>query len=207
MAIQHYLSRISDLVIPLLLYFVWNWDLHFILLFSYLDVIVGLFINYFKERRIKQYKKLKQPFAKRRAFQYFTLGLLGIIFFELAITQIYPSLNLWSSFISFLILEEMGVPQFVFVFPLVILLNYQQYQSLFIKTKVYSFYPLNYLENTNKQNYQLYALSGLLIFGMSFLFPSTPLLSLFLILGLKILTDFVMIPFLNRKFIKQFVHL
>jgi NADH:ubiquinone oxidoreductase subunit 2 (subunit N) len=207
MAIQHYISRISDLVIPLLLYFVWNWDLHFILLFSYLDLIVGIFMNYFKERRIKQYKKLKQPFAKRRAFQYFTLGLLGIIFFELAITQIYPSLNLWSSFINFLMLEEMGVPQFVLVFPLVILLNYQQYQSLFIKTKVYSFYPLNYLENTNKKNYQLYALSGLLIFGMSFLFPSTPLLSLFLILGLKFLTDFVMIPFLNRKFIKQFVHL
>jgi hypothetical protein len=200
------ISNAFDIVVPLLLYFVWDWDLHFILLFAYIDALAGVAVSFFKERKIEQYKNTRNP--KSSLFLLRNLGfvVLGIYFYELAIGQIYPELELWSSFVDFLLFEEMGIPQFALIFPLIILLNYQQYQLLFIKTNAFQFFPLVFLQNKNRNTWLLFLVSAAFIFGLSVFLPATPLLYLCLILGIKSLFDFVLIPSLDKKFVKQYVN-
>jgi hypothetical protein len=200
------ISNIFDIVVPLLLYFVWNWDLHFILLFAYIDALAGVAVSFVKERKIESFKNLPKPKSVMYFVRNLSFVLLGIVFFELTITQIYPDLDLWQSLVDFLLFKEMGLPQFVLIFPLIILLNYQQYQMLFIKSKAYQFLPLVFLQNKNRNTWLIYCVSGSLIFGLSIFISASPLLYLLFILGLKTSSDFLLIPFLDKQFVKQYVN-
>ena len=206
MQVQQQISRIFDLVVPLLLYFVWEWSLHYIFLFVYIDALSGACVSYFKERRIELTKNTKVKKSFFNLVKYLILNFLGIILFEFAIMQVHPELNLWDSFVDFLLIKEMGLPQFVLIIPLIALLNYQQYQTLFIKTRAYEFLPLNFLQNNNNSTWMLFALLGLLTFVISLLFKSSPMLVLLVFLAIKAIIDFVLIPFLDRYFVKHFVN-
>lgn len=203
---QQNVTQSLDLIIPLLLYFVWDWDLHFILLFSYFDALASLVLNVFKERKIANYKSLPQSKPTTTFLKHFGLTLTGILFFELAILQIYPDINLWSSFVDFLLFKELGIPQVALIVPIIILFNYQQYQLLFVKMRVYETMPLSYLQNQHHNSRLLYTISGALIFGISILFSGSPLLHLSLIVLFKAASDFILIPYLDKKFVNQFVN-
>lgn len=200
------ISSIFDILVPLMLYFLWDWDLHFILLFAYIDALAGVVVSFVKERKIEAYKRTANPKAKKLLIRNLGAVVLGIIFFEMAVSQIYPNLLLWTSFVDFLLFKEMGIPQIVLILPLIGLLNYQQYQMLFIKTKAYQFLPLLFLQNKNCNNWLLFTVSATLIFGLSTLLEASPLSYLILILGLKALFDFMLIPYLDGKFVKQYVN-
>lgn len=200
------ITRIFDIAIPLMLYFIWDWDLHFILLFAYLDTLTGIVVSAVKERKIERTRRIATSKFKQRFLTYALFGILGIIFFELAIVQLYPEIQLWESFIDFLLFKELGIPQIVWIVPLVILLNYQQYQIQFIKSRVFELMPLNYLANNHRNTWLFFAISGLFVFGLSTLVKGTPLLFLFVIVGFKALVDFILIPLLDKQFVQQFVN-
>lgn len=203
---QQLISSIFDFLIPFLLYFIWDWDLHFILLFTYIDALAGIVVSYFKERKIESYKQISKSTAVQNLLKYLIFGVLGIVFFELAVQQIYPEMHLWKSFIEFLLFEEFGIPQFAFFLPIIVLLNTQQYKLLFIKNNMHQALPLVFLQQKNRNTWMIFALSGLFIFGFSALISATPLLYLLLIVALKSATDLWLIPYLDQQFVKQFVN-
>jgi hypothetical protein len=203
---QQIVNQTLDLILPLFLYFFWDWDLHFIFLFSYFDSLTGAVLNLLKERKIADYKSLNQIKFGAKVIKYLGLTLIGILFFELAILQIYPDIDLWSSFIDFLLFKELGIPQIALIIPIIVLFNYQQYQLFFVKMRVYETMPLAYLQNRHLNGSLLYVVSGALIFGISTFFPSSPLLHLSLVVLFKAVIDFIFIPYLDKKFVNQFVN-
>ena len=51
-----YIQILGDAVIPLLGFFVWNWNIYFILLFYLLDLLVKEVVIHFKSNRIVKFK-------------------------------------------------------------------------------------------------------------------------------------------------------
>lgn len=201
------ITGVFDLILPILLYFVWGWDLHFILLFAYIDTFSGVIVSFFKERKIQKYKLIKKDDASKNLLIYLFFGFVGLVFYEISIQNIYPKLDLWSSFVDFLLFEEMGIPQFAIVIPLVLLLNYQQYNVMFIRSESYRFTPLNFLQQKNRNTWLFWMISAALFFGMSTFFKFSPIYFLFVMLVLKALIDFVVLPYLDKRFVSQFVNL
>ncbi len=203
---QLLLSKIFELLIPLLLYFLWNWELHFILLFAYIDIIAAIVISYLKERKIELYKTNQIKNAHINLSKNLIFGFLGIVFLELTVLNLYPEIDLSDSWVKFLLFEEMGLPQGVIIFPLIILLNWQQFQMTFIKTNAFQTLPFAFAQQQHRNTWLLFAVSSLFILGIELTLGGKPLLYLFLVVLFKAISDFVLIPYLDKKFVRQFVN-
>jgi len=200
------ITQIFDIAVPLLLYFVWDWHLHFIFLFVFIDALSGVFVSFLKETKIEAFKRVRSKKSKIRFTLYFSCFVFGVVFFELALLSVYPKLDLWSSFKDFLFLEEMGIPQFIILIPIIVLLNYQQYQALFIRTQAYQFLPLNFLQNKNKNTWLIFLIWGTLVYALGILGKPSPTLLLLFAVGLKLCFDFLLKPYLDKKYVQQFVN-
>ena len=130
------IQAIGEAVIPLLGYFFFDWNLYFILLYYFIDLLATeVFLN-LKVKKIIEFNK-GQNVNKRR----WTLSVINLIFIFLligashfAIYFILPGIDFYDEFILFMNYEELGVPipQWMLLFPLVFFGNYQQYKMFFL---------------------------------------------------------------------------
>jgi len=132
---QKLIQTLGELLIPVLGFYAWNWDLNFIFLFYFIDLFAYQVFTYIKWKKIATFWGLvfsSKTFLFFNAL--FAVGLAIVIFIEIAISFVYPTLNLGVSLIQFLTYSEWGIPQVVMLIPLVVLANYQQHKMLFVAT-------------------------------------------------------------------------
>jgi hypothetical protein len=134
---QRRIQAIGELIIPLLGYFVFEWDLFFIGLYYLLDLIATEFFLQLKYTKVVNHAKQTVPFDNllRIRIGSMLLVLLIITLFFVFNRLYYAQTDLITAFIDFLNYEEAGIPipQGYILLPLVFLGNYQQYQLTFLK--------------------------------------------------------------------------
>jgi hypothetical protein len=133
-----WIQTLADLAFPLLGYYFWHWDLYFILLFFYLDFkVFGLF-SFVKSWKIDTYKGIPPRFP-----WVYLLTTIAVLFgsFLLILPGIHkldPTFgvlkNTWE-FLSYT--EDFGIPQGIFLVPLVGYGGYMQYKMNFIQAEKY----------------------------------------------------------------------
>jgi hypothetical protein len=194
------ISILGELIIPILLFYWWQWDLHYILLFVYIDIIAALIIAYLKEQKIvkTQHKNVAKPLGLV-FLKYAGIILVSVVLFEWLITRLYPEMQLWQSFLNFLLEEELGLPQIILLLPLLFLVNFQQYSMLFIRTQQYRIMPLALLRNTHRYTWLLFLASAVLCLGTSFIIQAPLDLFLFLMLACKLISDLFLLPKIEQN--------
>lgn len=133
---QKLIQAFGELLIPLVGFFFLDWNLYFILLFLFIDLLVTeVFLN-FKAAKIHNYSPGVNPKKKWYFLAGFSalLSFLLIVLSHIAVKYISGEANFQEQFVEFLMYEEMGIPipQGVILLPLVALGNYQQYKMFFL---------------------------------------------------------------------------
>jgi hypothetical protein len=135
------IQAIGEAVIPLLGFFYFDWSLYFILLFYFIDLIATEVFTYIKVNKIITFQRIGYTFQQRygKLIINTSLVLLLLILSHLFIYFQQSGINFWKAFAEFLAYEEPGfpVPQGYILLPLVIFGNYQQYNSMFVKSNAY----------------------------------------------------------------------
>lgn len=130
-----YIVLISDAVIPLLGFFLWNWSLYFILLFYALDLLAREVITHVKTRIIyeAQHLKSREKWMRNGVVSAVLLagvlaGVHGAVFF------IAPGIDFGKELLAFWNYEEMGIQQGYILLPLVGYAAFMQYRMEFVMT-------------------------------------------------------------------------
>lgn len=127
----------SDLIIPLLGYFIWNWSLFFIVLFLLLDFVVFTILSFLKDQKVQRFKTQSYQFPMQQ------LGItLGLFLITLAVMNqgfIWHSsgFNIAQETLDFLATKEMGIPQGILLLPLIALGSYMQFKTQFLLHRAY----------------------------------------------------------------------
>jgi len=169
-------QALSELAIPLLGYFWWNWDLYFILLFYVLDLLVSSGFSFVRERKILQYRQ--QPFSFPTQQLLLTTCLLGLIFFIAlqAFFQLIPAFNPLAETWKFLAYEELGIPQGIVLIPLVIYAGYAQYRMHFLMPGKFSTQTIREVRKTHFKTLLLALAAAALWLGSTYFFAGPELL-------------------------------
>ncbi|MEN9400036.1 MAG: hypothetical protein RL632_1137 [Bacteroidota bacterium] len=126
-----FIQAIADAAIPLLGYFLWEWNLYFILLFYILDLLASEIIAHLSTKKIREYLGQQGTDIKRPIFSFFLLCVLCLmlhIFTGLAL----PGIDFKKEALAFWFYEDMGIPQgYVFV-PLIVFVAIQRYRMEFL---------------------------------------------------------------------------
>jgi hypothetical protein len=130
------IQLIGDLSIPILGYYFWDWNIYFILFFYILDVLISTIFTFVKTHKINQYQHTnKWPWVH-----------IGLILFGYIITfyllyfliyQIYPKTDLTYQLKEFMMHKDLGLPQWILLFPLLIFGGYSLYRITFLMPKTY----------------------------------------------------------------------
>ncbi len=135
------IQAIGEAVIPLLGFFYFEWSLYFILLFYFIDLIATEVFTYLKVNKIITFQHIGYSFNQRYS-KLLINSLLVVVLIFLSHVFIFfqqNGINFWEAFVAFLAYEEPGfpVPQGYILLPLVIFGNYQQYNTMFVKSNAY----------------------------------------------------------------------
>lgn len=125
-------------MIPVLGFYIWNWNLYFILLFLCLDMIGGEITLYLKGRKIKEVQGADQAkYGKTFTFISVMVLLLNLFFIHLGMFVYHEDFDLWKELISFLSYTEMGIQQGYVLIPLIGLMVFTQYKAEFLLPRKY----------------------------------------------------------------------
>lgn len=143
---QLYIQLFSNIVIPVLGFLWWGWGLYFILLFYMLDILSAEIVTYLKSKKIKDFRKNLPTIALPiKVYQIISFLFLVMIIVEMNIGMLLfnSSIDLKKEFVAFLMYKEIGIPQFVILIPLVVMMAYSSYKVDFL-------IPKHYLHMTEK---------------------------------------------------------
>jgi|688.fasta_scaffold20799_5 hypothetical protein len=199
------INSAGEVLITLLLYYWWHWDLHYILLFFYIDTFAGLTMSLLKERKIKHTQNVKQHLLLNSA-AYITLAFLGVGLYEFGTTLLYPEMHLWQSILGFVQEKEFGISQLFLLLPALFLVNYQQYKTFFIKTQEFRVVPLQLIQTTHQFTWLLFMASGLVYTLCALIFQRPIDFFLFIIIGTKLINDLVLIPRIERSALRKLLN-
>ncbi len=121
----------AEIAIPLLGYFFWDWGFYFILLFFLLDYFVFLVFSFIKHRKIVQERTSLYLFPIKQVFYSSAILIFTLLLIYITLPLIGPfdfSAQTW----AFLSYKEMGIPQGILLFPLLIYGGYAQYKMQFL---------------------------------------------------------------------------
>lgn len=183
----------GEAVIPLLGFFFWEWNLYFILLFFFIDLIVTEFFIYLKGRKIVQYQNNQEQNTNFRKFRKisFVLMISVIISSHFGIFFIQPGIVFKEEVVAFLVYEELDLPiaQGYIIFPLVILGNYSQYHTFFIKQRKELFYKVEHIYKMRIRALFLAISGAILSIVLAVFFQFDQAIYLILILAVKFFVD------------------
>lgn len=136
---QLYIQLIGNLIIPILGFWLWNWSLYFILLFYILDLFASEMVVYLKINKIKKVGRvdeLKSPTLTFALISFLFLTVC-IILFHIGILVLHPDINFKNEVWSFLTYKELGIQQWVLLFPLVVLMAISSFKMEFVVPKLF----------------------------------------------------------------------
>lgn len=128
---------VSEALLPVLGFLLWNWSLYFILLYYLLDLLADVIITHIKSRKIIAFKK-ETPI---KWMQYGIIG--GLLFIStvfmihVAVQSIFPSIQFDQEALAFWIYKDMGIEQGYVLLPLISFVSYQQYKTEFLRLRRY----------------------------------------------------------------------
>lgn len=185
---QLYLQILSNLIIPVLGFFWWNWNIYFIILFFVLDIISSEFVHYLKVRKIKMHQKQVNQLIKVPTSTYAIISalflILTILIINFGMLLYQPTIDLKQEVWAFLSYTELGVPQGVVLIPLILVMAYMQFKTEFVLPKLY----LHQLEKQLwkqhiKERFLLISFSAILLFiATGYGFPEWVVLTIILVL-------------------------
>lgn len=182
---QLYIRLFSNLLIPVLGFWVWDWNLYFILLFYLLDLLSSEVVIYLKIRKIKSVQNNKKPEIPSKIYSIISSLFLLLIITEIHLGMIlyHPGIDLTQEIWSFLTYKELGIQQGLLLIPLIVMMTYSSYKTAFIIPKMY----LHQQEkptwkNHLKEHFLLLAFCVILtLFAVAFQFPEWIVLSIILL--------------------------
>lgn len=136
---QLYIRLFSNLLIPVLGFWVWNWNLYFIVLFYLLDLISSEVVIHLKIKKIKDVAPNKGLEIPSRTYGIVSFLFLALIIAEIhvGITLYHPDIDLKQEFLQFLSYKELGIPQGFVLIPLVAMMAYTSYKMEFLAPRLY----------------------------------------------------------------------
>lgn len=162
---MRYIQWGLEAAIPLLGFFAWDWNLYFILLFYFLDLLSAEMVVHLKARQIVRYRgeaKLKSEWLKYGVISALALfALIAIV--HLAMYLLHPEIQFLREIQEFWTYEEMGVQQGYLFVPLVFFLGYQQFRVEFMMPARYRMIPLNEIWKTHLRTWVVLLLAGVLV--------------------------------------------
>ncbi len=182
---QLYIRLFSNLLIPVLGFWVWNWNLYFILLFYLLDLISSEAVIHLKIKKIKDIVQNKGPEIPSRTYGIVSFLFLMLIIAEIhvGITLYHPDIELKQELWAFLSYKELGIPQGFVLIPLVVMMAYTSYKMEFLAPRLY----LHQQEkptwkNHLKERFVLLAFCVILtLFAVAYHFPEWIVLTIILV--------------------------
>ena len=141
-----YIQLVGDAIIPILGFFLWDWNLYFILLFYFLDMLTKEVLLHLKSNKICQYRKqinydlfLKEKKERLKFGIISSILLLFCVFLvQLAMPFIQSDFHTKEQIISFWSYKDMGIEQGYILFPLVIFMGYSQYKMEFLAPSIFT---------------------------------------------------------------------
>lgn len=138
-----YIQIIGDAVIPLLGFFFWNWNLYFILLYYFLDLVLKEVLLHVKSAKVKQYQhSLAQVPQSQKHLLYgcASIILLGTVIYLVHIyfNKVNNAFDPIHEIYLFWSYKDMGVEQGYILLPLIILMGIMQYKTEFVLPKTFT---------------------------------------------------------------------
>lgn len=135
-----YVQLVGDAVIPLLGFFLWKWNLYFILLFYFIDMITKEVLLHVKSNKINVFTNNPLNINRRNDktlwIKYGSISLILFIFVLLLIHLSLPSImlnfNASAEIKNFWFYKEMGIEQGYVLVPLIAFMGITQYKVEFI---------------------------------------------------------------------------
>lgn len=136
---QLYIQILFNLLIPVLGFWLWNWNLYFIVLFYVLDILSSEVVVYLKSKKIREAGKkeaIKSPVNTYKIISgLFVTATIAVI--QLGILLLHPDIRLKDEIWSFLTYKELGIQQGFLLIPLVVMMAFSSYKIEFLIPKVY----------------------------------------------------------------------
>ena len=125
------IQAVADAAIPLMGFFLWEWNLYFILLFYLLDLFATEIIFHLSARKIREYNGQKKLDLKQSMI---SLALFGITLFvvHVFIAVAVPGIDFKKEAIAFWSYEDMGIAQGYVLIPLILFVAIQRYRMEFL---------------------------------------------------------------------------
>lgn len=163
--------------------------------------MASLLVYLMKIRKIEIFNTAKWhlPQYMNKMFLWYSFVLIGMVAFEIGLLLVYPELNLVESLIQFLKYQEFGIPQGVVLIPLIFLMNYQQYQLLFIRNGAYQVVRIEFLKKMATHTFLWFALAGGAFLLVNLIFPLVDYIWLWLVVAGKVSFDLWIQPELEKK--------
>lgn len=142
---QLYTRLLSNLLIPVLGFLLWDWSLYFILLFYMLDIVSSEIVVHLKIKKIQQVGKkttLKSPSTIYGIISFLFL-IATIAELNLGTVLLHPDIDLKGEIWEFITYKELGIQQGFLLIPLVGMMAYSSYKMEFI-------FPKHYLHQEEK---------------------------------------------------------
>ncbi|WP_107039415.1 hypothetical protein [Brumimicrobium mesophilum] len=186
-------NAIGEAILPILGLLFFDWGIYFILLYYFIDLVVTEVFMYIKVNKIVQNQKINFPFSTRygRLIVNSAIMFLVIIISHFAVYHIVPGIDFPYQIIEFLSYEEAGlpIPQGYILLPLVLLGNYQQYNTMFIKTGLYQRQSWKNLIFSRRKALYIATGGSLLAIILSILIPIPGFVYVLGIVGVKFWID------------------
>jgi len=135
------IQAIGEAIIPLLGFFYFEWNLYFILLFYFIDLVTTEVFLHLKINQILKFQSVKSYSKKWKVntlINSFSVVLI-MIGTHFVVQLLYPGISFKQEFVDFIMYEEAGIPipQGFILLPIVVFGNYQQYKTMFLRPRLY----------------------------------------------------------------------
>ena len=141
-----YIQVLGDGIIPLLGFFFWDWNLYFILLFYFIDMLTKEVLLHLKAKKIVAYQEgTESPTVQNEKKVWMKWGIISLILLIFSIFLIQISMpfiqdqfNAKNEIIRFWSYKEMGIEQGYIFVPLIIFMGYTQFKMEFLVPAVFT---------------------------------------------------------------------
>lgn len=121
----------ADAAIPLMGFFLWEWNLYFIFLFYLLDLFATEIIAHLSARKINQYHAQKQR-ALMRPLISLGLFMASLFVVHAFVAAAVPGIDFKKEALAFWLYEDMGIAQGYVLIPLILFVAIQRYRMEFL---------------------------------------------------------------------------
>jgi hypothetical protein len=121
----------ADAVIPLMGFFLWEWNIYFILLFYLLDLFATEIIAHLSARKVREYRgqqhlNIKQPLISVALF------IVSLFLVHVFVAAAVPGIDFRNEALAFWSYEDMGIAQGYVLIPLILFVAIQRYRMEFL---------------------------------------------------------------------------